>query len=56
MNARDVADATAVAVTFGAVVEWIPAIAGILAIVWTGIRIYEWARQRVFGKPKDIDL
>lgn len=34
-------DVAAVGVTVGALAGWLPAIAAIFTIVWTGIRIYE---------------
>lgn len=34
-------DATALGVVFGSLVGWLPAIAALLSIIWTGLRIYE---------------
>lgn len=49
----EVGDAASVAVIIGALSEVLPPIAALLAIIWTGIRIYEWARVRLFNKPRD---
>ena len=38
---KTVADSAAITITIGAVVEWLPAIAALVSIIWTGIRIYE---------------
>lgn len=44
-------DAAAVTVTLGTVVNFLPALAALFTIIWTGIRIYEtktvqrWLRQ-----------
>lgn len=56
MNVRDAGDLAAVAGAFGAVFQFLPEIAALLAIVWTVIRIYEWARVRLFGKDGDMKL
>ena len=48
MTERDVGDMAAGAGAFGAVLGWLPEAAAFLAIVWTSIRIYEWARVRIF--------
>ena len=48
MNERDVGDLAAGAGAFGTVVGWLPEVAALLAIIWTLIRIYEWARVRIF--------
>lgn len=39
--AKYVGDAAAITVTLGTIMEFLPAIAAVLTIVWTGIRIYE---------------
>lgn len=48
MNAKDVGDTVAGLGAFGAVLGWLPEVAAFLAIVWTLIRIYEWARVRIW--------
>jgi hypothetical protein len=40
-HAKHVGDALAVTTTVATVFQWLPAIAAILTIVWTAIRIYE---------------
>ena len=50
IDAKDVGDWLSVSVVIGSLAELLPSIAAILAIIWTGIRIYEWARVRLFGK------
>lgn len=39
--AKYVGDAAAITVTLGTIMEFLPAVAAVLTIVWTGIRIYE---------------
>lgn len=53
MTDKDVGDAFAGLGALGAVVGWLPEIAAFLAIVWTLIRIYEWARVRIFKLDKE---
>lgn len=36
----------------GTFANWLPNIAALLAIIWTIIRIYEWARVAIWGKPR----
>lgn len=52
MNIKDAGDMSAVALAFGTVSNLLPSIAALLAIIWTLIRIYEWARVALFNKPK----
>jgi chromate transport protein ChrA len=40
-TAKHVGDITAVGVTVATVVQWLPAAAALLTIIWTAIRIYE---------------
>lgn len=39
-------DASAIATMIATLVSWLPAIAALLSIVWTGLRIYEWFEVR----------
>ena len=48
MNEKDMGDLAAGAGAIGSVLGWLPEIAALLAIIWTLIRIYEWARVRIF--------
>lgn len=51
---KHVADGAAGLVTVGALMEWLPPLAAIFTIAWTGIRIFEWAEDRWFrGKKKE---
>lgn len=52
MNVKDVGDLAAGTTAFGAYFQFLPEIAAFFAIVWTLIRIYEWARVRVFNKDQ----
>lgn len=45
---RNGLDAAAGLTVIGTWVHWLPEIAAALAIFWTLIRIYEWARIRIF--------
>lgn len=56
MDGKDVGDIAAGSTVLGSVFGWLPEIAAILAIIWTAIRIYEWARVRIFRKQPDIKL
>jgi hypothetical protein len=49
---KDAGDIVTGVVVVGTVAEWLPPLAAFFAIVWTGIRIYEWARVVIFKKPK----
>lgn len=51
MNGRDVGDIAAGAGAVGSYLSFLPEVAALLAIIWTIIRIYEWARVRIFNKP-----
>ena len=49
--AKHVGDAVSIGVTFATIVQWLPAVAALLTIVWTAIRIYETRTiQRLLGK------
>lgn len=51
---KHVVDALAVGATVGALVDWLPAIAALLSILWTLIRIYETRTVQVLlGKDQD---
>lgn len=52
MNPKDAGDVLAGGGAIGAFTGYLPEIAAFLAIIWTLIRIYEWARIRIFNKPK----
>ena len=47
----DIADITAGAVVVGTLAKWLPPIAAGFAIVWTVIRIGEWARIVIWKRP-----
>lgn len=48
MNERDVGDVAAGLGAFGTVMGYLPEAAALLTVIWTLIRIYEWARVRIF--------
>lgn len=50
---KDVGDLAAGSAAFGSVFNYLPEVAALLAIVWTGIRIFEWARVRILRRPPD---
>lgn len=56
MTGKDVGDLAAFASAFGSVFQFLPEIAALFAIIWTAIRIYEWARVRIWGKDGDLKL
>ena len=53
MTAKDGLDVGSAFVVLATLGEFLPAIASLLAIIWTGIRIYEWFRHRVMGIKDD---
>lgn len=48
MDTRDAGDIAAGSGAMGAYLGYLPEVAAVLAIIWTLIRIYEWARVRIF--------
>jgi len=47
----DIADGVAGALVIGTLAKWLPPIAAFFAIVWTVIRIGEWARVVIWKHP-----
>lgn len=48
---KAVVDTVSIATAVGTMAGWLPAIAALLTIVWTGIRIYETQTvQRMLGR------
>lgn len=39
-------DISSLLVAWAAFVEWLPALAALMSIIWTGIRIYEWGKRK----------
>lgn len=39
-------DISSLFIAWATLVEWLPALAALMSIIWTGIRIYEWIRKR----------
>jgi hypothetical protein len=56
MQTKDIGDVAAASGAVGSFLGWLPEIAALLAIIWSLIRIYEWARVRIFKKQPDIKL
>lgn len=55
-NAKYVGDSISVLTVVGTLMHYLPAIAALLTIVWTGIRIYETDTvQRLLGKKPKAD-
>lgn len=50
---NNVGDLLSLGLVAGVFAKMLPAIAAILTIVWTAIRIYEWYRHRVLKKDRD---
>ena len=47
-------DILSVATVLGTLAQWLPAIAALFTVVWTGIRIYETQTvQKLLGKTND---
>lgn len=52
-GAKHLLDALSITALLGTLVSWLPSIAALLTVVWTGIRIIETATVRGwFGKDK----
>lgn len=48
------ADGMAISITVGSVMEWLPAVAAALSIMWTMIRIYETKTvQRLINRTEE---
>ena len=57
-HGKEVADLAAASTALGAYLSWLPEIAALLAIVWTGIRIGEWVYEKfnkIFRKESKPD-
>ncbi len=39
-------DISSLLIAGATLIEWLPALAALMSIIWTGIRIYEWRRNR----------
>jgi hypothetical protein len=51
--AKQAVDALSIVTVIGTIAAWLPAIAALFSIVWTGIRIYETKSvQRWLGREK----
>lgn len=51
---KDAGDVLAGTITIGVLAQWLPSIAAAFTIIWTGIRIYEWAERRFkFGRQRN---
>ena len=48
----DVVDVAAGLVVVGSLIDWLPPIAAFFSIIWLVIRIGEWARVAIWGRPK----
>ena len=53
-GAKLTGDVLSVATVLGTLAQWLPAVAALFTVVWTGIRILETDTvQRLLGKKKD---
>jgi hypothetical protein len=53
-GAKLTGDILSVATVLGTLAQWLPAIAALFTVVWTGIRIYETQTvQKLLGKTND---
>lgn len=39
-------DISSLFIAWASLIDWLPALAALLSIIWTGIRIYEWWKKR----------
>ena len=51
-TAKQAADVVAASVMGLTIVKWLPPLAALFTIVWTGVRLFEWIEKRFFGKDK----
>jgi hypothetical protein len=50
-DAKTMLDAASVFTVVGTIMQWLPAVAAVFTIIWTGIRIYETDTvQKLLGK------
>jgi FtsH-binding integral membrane protein len=53
-GAKLAGDILSVATVLGTLAQWLPAIAALFTVIWTGIRIYETQTvQKLLGKTND---
>tara|TARA_R110000782_G_scaffold35428_1_gene84711 strand:- start:385 stop:537 length:153 start_codon:yes stop_codon:yes gene_type:complete len=45
-NIKTTVDISSLFVAWASLIDWLPALAALLSIIWTGIRIYEWAKLK----------
>lgn len=53
MTPKDLGDVAAGSTAAASYFKWLPEVAALFAIVWTTIRIYEWARVRIFKLDRE---
>jgi len=51
-TAKGATDAISISIAVGTVVQWLPALAAVFTILWTGIRIYETKTVQRWLKKK----
>ena len=52
-QAKHIGDAISIGTVLAALAGWLPAVAALLTIIWTGIRIWETDTvQKIFGRWK----
>ena len=39
-------DISSLFIAWASLIDWLPALAALMSIIWTSIRIYEWWRKR----------
>lgn len=49
-NMKDLFDTAAVSSALAVYLAWLPDVVATVALFWTLIRFYEWARYRIFNK------
>jgi FtsH-binding integral membrane protein len=53
-GAKLTGDILSIATVLGTLAQWLPAIAALFTVIWTGIRIYETQTvQKLLGKTND---
>lgn len=46
-------DIISIAAAWGVIAKVVPLLAGVLSIIWTGLRIYDWAEARLQKRKAD---
>lgn len=51
-HTKDLIDWLSLGTALATFLKWLPAIAALMSIIWTGIRIYEWWKGKTNGNQQ----